>query len=36
LDTQDITAESIPRDFQRNPRIHRCWRIRRRHHGGPG
>ncbi len=25
----DITAETIPRDFARNPRIHNCWRMRR-------
>ena len=26
---EDITAETIPRDFQRDPLIHRCWLIRR-------
>jgi 23S rRNA (guanine2445-N2)-methyltransferase / 23S rRNA (guanine2069-N7)-methyltransferase len=26
----DISAATIPRDFARNPRIHRCWRMRRR------
>ncbi|GGK11790.1 bifunctional 23S rRNA (guanine(2069)-N(7))-methyltransferase RlmK/23S rRNA (guanine(2445)-N(2))-methyltransferase RlmL [Luteimonas terricola] len=26
----DITAETIPPDFARNPRIHRAWRLRRR------
>jgi 23S rRNA (guanine2069-N7)-methyltransferase / 23S rRNA (guanine2445-N2)-methyltransferase len=26
---QDITAATIPRDFERNPRIHRCYDIRR-------
>ena len=28
LTIDDITAETIPRDFARNPRIHHCWRIR--------
>lgn len=27
LKVSDISSETIPRDFQRNPRIHRCWRI---------
>ena len=27
LDIQDISRETIPRDFARNPRIHQCWRI---------
>jgi 23S rRNA (guanine2445-N2)-methyltransferase / 23S rRNA (guanine2069-N7)-methyltransferase len=27
-DIQDISAETLPRDFVRNPRIHNCWRIR--------
>lgn len=26
---EDITAQTIPPDFQRNPRIHRCWRLTR-------
>lgn len=26
---EDITADTIPHDFQRNPRIHRCYRVRR-------
>ena len=26
----DITRETIPKDFARNPRIHQCWRIERR------
>ncbi len=30
LAVEDITRETIPRDFARNPRIHNCWRIRRR------
>ncbi|MEJ1961982.1 MAG: bifunctional 23S rRNA (guanine(2069)-N(7))-methyltransferase RlmK/23S rRNA (guanine(2445)-N(2))-methyltransferase RlmL [Gammaproteobacteria bacterium] len=31
-DVQDISAATIPRDFERNPRIHRCYDIR---HRGP-
>jgi 23S rRNA (guanine2445-N2)-methyltransferase / 23S rRNA (guanine2069-N7)-methyltransferase len=27
---EEITAETIPPDFARNPRIHRTWRLRRR------
>jgi len=30
LHVEDITAKTIPRDFARNPRIHNCWRVRRR------
>jgi 23S rRNA (guanine2445-N2)-methyltransferase / 23S rRNA (guanine2069-N7)-methyltransferase len=26
----DITPQSIPRDFQRNPKIHNCWQISHR------
>lgn len=26
---EDITAKTIPFDFQRNPRIHQCWKITR-------
>ncbi|BBL72277.1 bifunctional 23S rRNA (guanine(2069)-N(7))-methyltransferase RlmK/23S rRNA (guanine(2445)-N(2))-methyltransferase RlmL [Methylogaea oryzae] len=26
---EDITRQTIPMDFQRNPRIHVCWKIRR-------
>ena len=29
-DVQDISAATIPRDFERNPRIHRCYDIRHR------
>jgi 23S rRNA (guanine2445-N2)-methyltransferase / 23S rRNA (guanine2069-N7)-methyltransferase len=29
-DVQDITAATIPRDFERNARIHRCYDIRAR------
>lgn len=28
LETEDITASTLPKDFARNPRIHHCWRIR--------
>ena len=28
LKLEDITRETIPRDFARNPRAHHCWRIR--------
>ncbi len=30
LEIEDITRATIPRDFARNPRVHRCFRIRRR------
>jgi 23S rRNA (guanine2445-N2)-methyltransferase / 23S rRNA (guanine2069-N7)-methyltransferase len=30
LDCTDLTTATLPRDFARNPRIHQCWRIRRR------
>ena len=29
LDIEDISAKTIPVDFERNPRIHNCWLIRR-------
>jgi 23S rRNA (guanine2445-N2)-methyltransferase / 23S rRNA (guanine2069-N7)-methyltransferase len=29
-DVQDISPATIPRDFERNPRIHRCYDIRHR------
>jgi 23S rRNA (guanine2445-N2)-methyltransferase / 23S rRNA (guanine2069-N7)-methyltransferase len=29
-DVEDITASSIPPDFARDARIHRCWRLTRR------
>ena len=32
-DVQDISAATIPRDFERNPRIHRCFDIRHREAG---
>ncbi|WP_462320845.1 bifunctional 23S rRNA (guanine(2069)-N(7))-methyltransferase RlmK/23S rRNA (guanine(2445)-N(2))-methyltransferase RlmL [Halochromatium sp.] len=28
LDIEDISAQTIPKDFARTPHIHRCWRIR--------
>ncbi|WP_455204265.1 hypothetical protein, partial [Kaarinaea lacus] len=27
LQVEDITQATIPRDFQRNKRIHHCWKI---------
>jgi len=30
LDLEDITRQTLPRDFARNPRSHHCWRIRHR------
>jgi 23S rRNA (guanine2445-N2)-methyltransferase / 23S rRNA (guanine2069-N7)-methyltransferase len=30
LQIEDITADTIPPDFARNPKIHNCWRITRR------
>ena len=30
LETQDITKATLDEDFRRNPRIHRCWKIRQR------
>lgn len=30
LAIEDITRKTIPKDFERNPRIHNCWRIRKR------
>lgn len=29
LEIEDITARTIPRDFERNGRIHNCWMIRK-------
>ena len=31
---EDISARTIPPDFERNPRIHRCWAMRARDAGG--
>lgn len=30
LEIEETTARSVPEDFRRDPRIHRCWEIRRR------
>ena len=30
LSAEDISRTTIPKDFERNPRIHRCWKITRR------
>jgi len=30
LEVEDISAKTIPADFERNPRIHNCWLIKRR------
>lgn len=30
FDVQEVSRETIDRDFQRNARIHRCWHIRHR------
>jgi 23S rRNA (guanine2445-N2)-methyltransferase / 23S rRNA (guanine2069-N7)-methyltransferase len=30
LSIEDITASTIPPDFERNPKIHNCWLIRRK------
>lgn len=30
FDVQDITADTVPPDFARNPKIHRCWELRHR------
>ncbi|HEX7769214.1 MAG TPA: class I SAM-dependent methyltransferase, partial [Dokdonella sp.] len=32
---QDISAATIPFDFERNPRIHRCYELRPKVSGGP-
>jgi len=29
LTVEDITRRTIPQDFERNPKIHQCFRIRR-------
>jgi len=31
FDIQDISHATIPEDFKRNPKIHRCWEIRHQH-----
>lgn len=35
LEIEDITAQTLPPDFARNPRIHNCWRIRRKPKASP-
>jgi 23S rRNA (guanine2445-N2)-methyltransferase / 23S rRNA (guanine2069-N7)-methyltransferase len=30
FDIQDVSAATLPKDFERNPRIHRCYEVRRR------
>lgn len=30
LALEEITRETVPRDFARNPRTHHCWRVRQR------
>jgi len=30
LQVEEITRQTIPRDFERSPRIHNCWKITRR------
>ena len=27
---EDITRATLPRDFERNPKIHQCWEILKR------
>jgi 23S rRNA (guanine2445-N2)-methyltransferase / 23S rRNA (guanine2069-N7)-methyltransferase len=29
LEVEDISRSTLPKDFERNPKIHNCWRIRR-------
>jgi 23S rRNA (guanine2445-N2)-methyltransferase / 23S rRNA (guanine2069-N7)-methyltransferase len=29
LEIEDLSAATLPKDFARHPRIHRCWRIQR-------
>ena len=35
FEARDISQATIPEDFKRNPRIHRCWEIRRKGEGKP-
>jgi 23S rRNA (guanine2445-N2)-methyltransferase / 23S rRNA (guanine2069-N7)-methyltransferase len=28
FEVEEVSRDTIDRDFQRNPRIHRCWHIR--------
>lgn len=30
LSIEDISGKTIPRDFERNPRVHRCWMLTRK------
>ncbi len=30
LEIEDISRETLPKDFERNPRIHNCWKISRK------
>ena len=30
LELRDVTRATIPKDFERNTVVHRCWRVRRR------
>ncbi|MDB6089294.1 MAG: rlmL [Gammaproteobacteria bacterium] len=34
-DIRDISAKTLPRDFERNPRIHRCFEVRRKEPPNP-
>jgi 23S rRNA (guanine2445-N2)-methyltransferase / 23S rRNA (guanine2069-N7)-methyltransferase len=27
LTIENISAQTLPEDFQRNPKIHQCWRL---------
>ena len=29
LHIKDISRKTLPKDFERNPRIHNCWEIRK-------
>jgi 23S rRNA (guanine2445-N2)-methyltransferase / 23S rRNA (guanine2069-N7)-methyltransferase len=31
FEIEDISQATIPEDFKRNPKIHRCWEVRHRH-----
>ena len=28
---EEVSRTTLPKDFERNPRIHNCWRVRHRH-----
>lgn len=30
VDVEDLTRATLPKDFERNPRIHQCWKLIRR------